>query len=874
MTYQQALAEEEKNKEKIYGAFESQVRELIKTEHDAQRYQESGSYEDQDSFTAARALYAARNKRHDKEMLVKGLYERPYFAHISVRYLEDNDKVECFLSDNDQLENIYNISGDSMILMPFKQDPERPFFNTIFSCYAKRSGDELKTATVNRATGRTEYEKVRPELIRDVDVFKREIRGIHTFLPKIAEEVPVEADELLAQKLEENRNDVRFRNIIATLQAKQFNIISYDLKKSFVMQGCAGSGKTQCLIHRLFFLRDSFRATEWRNVLLITPSQLFRNYASPLIKRYHLGNIANTSLAYLYKDLLEGFDRRFSDRQYRFELTEEYLPDGYLQNIYRPEEISRIDGEIRKAISDHTKEGCRLTGISMPPEEDIDKVFIEKLSSVLKSKIEHFDEKENAIKEDHEFLEHRAELEKLEKQLVQTEKRVATYIEEADHLQERKSMFRSLEQAYQSAEDDIIVEKIDFEHERSDLLEKLQACVEKIDRGRTYEEFSRSIKEYIDLREKISQRLTGKGEDEEFKRSYMEMLEGISEASYTALIKFTEGVSIEDWPGMIDREIAAVSKKIKHGQDDTARYRALIDQEMTWLQEHDPSALDIQRKAYRSELTNARSHLERIESTIFEKEVWNALAPLKERFGIQTLQIDHLDDKHWKETRILYKSDLLFYMHIYMRLHRTDKLPQYSFICIDEGQDLHSADYKLLKEIYPKAVFNIFGDIQQVVHGSCGVKDWKQDTGIETVFEMNDNYRNKASIVEYCNKKFGCNMDHFGNIMDKDRPVEIRDPSQLRAVLEGQDTTVILKNKESFERFCELINDKETIKRLRYVDTKTESIRDIGTDIPCYSVFAAKGLEFKRVLIFADDMNRNQKIVSCTRAMSELYFYE
>ena len=98
----------------------------------------------------------------------------------------------------------------------------------------------------------------------------------------------------------------------------------------------------------------------------------------------------------------------------------------------------------------------------------------------------------------------------------------------------------------------------------------------------------------------------------------------------------------------------------------------------------------------KSEMERSKYVLGRLESTVFEQEIWNALLPLKEQYHVHTLDVEKLDEKHQRETRILYKSDLLFYLKIYTTLHVEAKLPEYNLFCIDEGQDLHKADYDFL----------------------------------------------------------------------------------------------------------------------------------------------------------------------------------
>ena len=108
---------------------------------------------------------------------------------------------------------------------------------------------------------------------------------------------------------------------------------------------------------------------------------------------------------------------------------------------------------------------------------------------------------------------------------------------------------------------------------------------------------------------------------------------------------------------------------------------------------------------------------------IINEKGWVSHDP-EEIYNNVLLDVEKLDEKHQRETRILYKSDLLFYLKIYTTLHVEAKLPEYNLFCIDEGQDLHKADYDFLHQLYPKARFNIFGDTQQVLHTACGIRNW------------------------------------------------------------------------------------------------------------------------------------------------------
>ena len=89
-------------------------------------------------------------------------------------------------------------------------------------------------------------------------------------------------------------------------------------------------------------------------------------------------------------------------------------------------------------------------------------------------------------------------------------------------------------------------------------------------------------------------------------------------------------------------------------------------------------------------------------------------------------------------------------------------------------------------------------------------------------------------------------------------------------VLSRPEVILIVKDKSILEKLCKKI--QKPISKFEYIDTNAKQI--IGGKIACYSIFAAKGLEFKKVVVYAKTMTTNQKIVACTRAMEKLYYCE
>ena len=273
--------EEEKLKEKVYKTFDSMSEQASASVKDQTNRVKAGSFDDKEGFMMHGQLSSAQRRKHEVETLISKLYDRPYFSHVEVYYEDDEkDREHYFLSDCENLEQIVQIDNDGFLL-PFKQDNARPISGALFHCYQAKKGDPISyTAPMGEIV-------FVPKLICDADIEKRKLLNVIQLYPT-PEDFQVTADEMLENKLQENRDNPNLRNIISTLQLRQFEIIGTDVNNSFVVQGCAGSGKSQCLLHRLFFLRDELSQDGWDKVLLLTPTKLFRQYSAELMRRYQL----------------------------------------------------------------------------------------------------------------------------------------------------------------------------------------------------------------------------------------------------------------------------------------------------------------------------------------------------------------------------------------------------------------------------------------------------------------------------------------------------------------------------------------------------------------------------------------------------------
>ena len=112
----------------------------------------------------------------------------------------------------------------------------------------------------------------------------------------------------------------------------------------------------------------------------------------------------------------------------------------------------------------------------------------------------------------------------------------------------------------------------------------------------------------------------------------------------------------------------------------------------------------IKRTINKKVLKKSKNILSHLEIIVFEKNIWDILLEIKQKNGVDSFVIEPVDEKRKRETKILYKSDLLFYLQLYAELYPEVKLPDYLHFCIDEAQDLHKADYQIIKKLFPHAV--------------------------------------------------------------------------------------------------------------------------------------------------------------------------
>lgn len=213
---------------------------------------------------------------------------------------------------------------------------------------------------------------------------------------------------------------------------------------------------------------------------------------------------------------------------------------------------------------------------------------------------------------------------------------------------------------------------------------------------------------------------------------------------------------------------------------------------------------------------------------------------------------------------------------------------EYSYLVIDEAQDLSLAQYYILKKLFPKAKFNVFGDVNQSIYDYQSVKDWNELNNIifdseADVLELNKSYRTTINISDASNlileQLNGGSSECIARPGDE---LLMSDDISIQNII-LQIKIFLEHNYQSIAIICK--DDKDTkdvygkLKKLgvniSLINEKNEEYSGGLCIIPSY---LSKGLEFDVVIVYnANDKNYGESsidmkllYVAMTRAMHSL----
>lgn len=160
----------------------------------------------------------------------------------------------------------------------------------------------------------------------------------------------------LLAALDQNR-DGQLRDIVATIQGEQDEIIRDALKGMVVVQGGPGTGKTVVALHRAAYLLYTHRfPLEGQGVLVIGPNRLFLRYIEQVLPSLGEAGVHLTVLADLYGEL---FPRD------RFRLVDDAVAAGVKGDLRMADVIRRAIRDRQRALPDDLAVGFGLVRLRL-----------------------------------------------------------------------------------------------------------------------------------------------------------------------------------------------------------------------------------------------------------------------------------------------------------------------------------------------------------------------------------------------------------------------------------------------------------------------------------------------------------------------------
>lgn len=712
-----------------------------------------------ENYRKIKELLAEIEVRKEKIDTFRPFFDEPYFARMD-------------LVDNLEGYNSYYIGkkGDIKLeIVDWRAPIARRYYQK--SCSSFKI-NEYEYKTVLRRAIHTKNGKV-------LD-FKNEYLSLKDYLSteeiggKDQENV---LDPYLREIIQSRKEETAIRDIIRTIQEKQYDIIMRPEKDNFVLQGCAGSGKTMVMLHRLSYLMYNNEEIKPRDVLVITPSNSFNAFIDELAEILELERV-KTITAYEY--FLQVLKNEKIDIVERIDLTQQE-PIEYLQYIYSPKFVADVQKKLHKIYND-------LYGLFTGAE------CAEFIGDILKT---------------------------CRKQL---------------------SVYENIKNASMRVRRAVLGE------------------IKERKEGGLY--YTRPFREWMNCVLDVEDFLDGTLQSEKAKSPdyfYRQMSSFYKSAAF--IFRYSERI-VEESVGALDELIIGLEKEIsdlmrfkqKIGDVDVYTYADRIERRKQIAEEAKSVKKEILRMGDGMiAFTEFYGYL-RGEKAFCEIGSGQGLIDIVRYFYRETVKKYKQNFK--MSSPKMYRSDAYALCVICSEI--TEKLsPVYSYIFVDEAQDISSCEYDLLRKINKKASFNVFGDIAQNVTPWRGVKAWEETFPTFDVFTLDQNYRNTNQVVQYVADELGVDMQPIG--FDGPAVTHIQ-PRNIHA---------FFKDKKGLKAIICSQEEKERFTRKAYNDLSLKG-KISRSKVNIMTVYESKGLEFTSVVVVLQGMSKSEQYIAYTRALKEL----
>lgn len=331
------------------------VFDRVDKDYEEYKIQTSGyeSFASDDDFIDARFK---RNVSLNMNELLNSIEKEPYFGRVFINQIfGDSKKTESFAIGR----NFYGSHGKTYIY-DWRSDEANYFYANNVS-EVKRNGRPYN------------IDKRRNLKIQDRKIIEinDSINLIVTDQNRRPDGSGIETDvtdPYLLKILEERREKREYLDIIQTIQAKQNYIIRAKHDKGLLVKGCAGSGKTMVLLHRISYLLYHKQYSSFERILVIIPSKKYQEQISDIVMSLGLSGLVTKTFDELIHEVVENskvqiyIDEHRSSNRLTFKraLTNFLLSEEFIKNLKERYDNRYLELFDKTLIGITTKYGTKL----------------------------------------------------------------------------------------------------------------------------------------------------------------------------------------------------------------------------------------------------------------------------------------------------------------------------------------------------------------------------------------------------------------------------------------------------------------------------------------------------------------------------------
>lgn len=682
------------------------------------------------------------------------------------------------------------------------------------------------------------YKKYGVNLIRKFDIYKGNFCGYfdsYVAGKKFGKQNEI-IDDFLIKVIKKQRRNSKPYDIVQTIQAGQYEIISEELDKSLIVQGCAGSGKTVVLMHRLSYLLYNNKELSPGKIKIITPNKnlnleldqlsqklqlssipryTLSEYCLYLIKKYeeHYGiSIPNVKIINYDADLLEEDDSLGVETLQRLKAVD--LCSGYKQFEKNQEELTVLCNWARQFVPANKFSTCNDR-----------KQFIDWYNNNFTEALNLLKQIKEILKED-ENLEVVSQLRERIKKMNEAKPELSKYIEK-------------------------VLGELERRKEKSEIACKL------IDKLNTIKGLIKSNKIYDNL-----EILELPSEQEEYLREYNYFE---TEGKNVEICKDQFGYKIE----IIHSPFAKFKQQLKEKKDNYEKLKDVVEKIKEYMEFMKPK-----ESISNAEVENFVNRFNEFASIV--NSLHDFVNNKNNRYFsfIWKCYIEQIKKEHNIPLDKSYQFELFALLEVLFS--KFGKIPDGDrYLFIDEGQELLEEELELMMKINDNPCINIFGDKAQRTRPLAGryiFDSFSKDNFKK--HELDINYRNCRQITDYINNRCNMNIKSLGidGIVRVIKFDELSNDGFNKIVSEINGRKVlIVKDEEALEKIKEKINDISLSHANIIFNSRDRFLED---KLNILNIKSSKGLEFQEVIVFDYRLTINELYIACSRALEKLTVIE